>query len=79
MADFTVAIDDEVLEVLKTIAEHRNLKVEDILREMVMEDIEGIKRRRRSPITGMLSKYGDVEEDVASRADDIIHNEWQPD
>lgn len=49
------------------------------MREIVLDDIEGIRRRRRSALIGALDKYGVVEEDVASRADDILRSEWRPD
>jgi len=79
MADFTISVDEDVLETLKIIADYRKVSVEDVLREMVLDDIEGIKRRQHSPLIGILDKYGDVEDDVASRADDILQKEWQPD
>jgi len=79
MVDFTISVDEDVLETLRTIAEYRNVRIEDILCEMVLADIEGIKRRQHSPLVGLLDKYGDVEDDVASRADDILRSEWQPD
>jgi hypothetical protein len=40
MADFTISVDDDALEVLKTIAIYRKITVEEVLRGMVLDDIE---------------------------------------
>lgn len=78
MADFMISVDEDVAEILKIIAEHQKVAIEDFLREMLLEDIERIKQRMHDPIIGALGGFGTAEDDVAERADDILHEEWQP-
>lgn len=76
MADVTVTIDDDVLEVLKELAEYRNQTLEEYLRGMLLDDIERIKERMNDPIVGAFSsKTGDISE----RAEEILREEWNPD
>jgi hypothetical protein len=75
----TLTIEDEVLEVLQTLAEMGNTTIEEVLRDMVIEDLQRIKERINDPLVGALGEFGGAESDVASRVDDIIRDEWQPD
>jgi len=76
MADFTISVDEEVLEVLMTVAKYRKVKVEDLLREIVLEDIEGIKRRMNDPIIGIIDSG---QTDISERDEEILRSEWRPD
>jgi len=72
----TLTIDGEALEVLQTLAEMNNTTVEEVLRSMVIEDVQRIKERMDDPIIGFLdSGTGDI----ARRDEDILRDEWQPD
>jgi hypothetical protein len=76
MADVTVSIDEDVLEVLKELAAHRGQTLEDYLRGMLLEDIARIKQRMNDPIIGSFrSGAGDISE----RDEEIIYQEWEPD
>ncbi len=76
MVSVTLTIEDEVLEVLQTLAEMKNTTVEEVLRDMVIEDLQRIKERMKDPIIGCLdSGTGDI----ARRDEDILRDEWQPD
>ncbi len=79
MADFVISIDDKMLPVLKQIADSKGLTLEDYLRGMLLEDIERIRERMNDPIIGLLADYNTGEDNVSERADDILHEEWQPD
>ena len=79
MVSVTLTIEGEVLEVLQTLAEMSNTTIEEVLRDMVIEDLQRIRERINDPLVGALGEFGDAEGDAASRADDIIRDEWQPD
>jgi hypothetical protein len=79
MVNVMVSIDEGVLDVLKVVAGHKGVTVEDLLHDMLMETVEQMKARMDDPLVGALREFGDAESDAASRADDIIQNEWQPD
>jgi hypothetical protein len=81
MVQVTVEVDQDVYEVLETLAEMQGGTVSDVLRNMVVDDLERIKRRLKDPIVGGLGPFlkDNVEQDIASRADDIIASEWEPD
>jgi hypothetical protein len=79
MVTVSVSIDEDVLEVLKTLAEMQGISVEEVLQERVMADISRIKARMNDPLIGALSDFSQGDNDVASIADDIIRDERKPD
>jgi hypothetical protein len=69
-------VEDEMAEVLRMRAETQNTIIEDVLRSMVVEDLQRIKERMNDPIIGFLdSGTGDI----AQRDEDILRDEWHPD
>jgi hypothetical protein len=82
MLDVTVSVDEEVYEVLKVLAELEKRTVEEVLRGMLLETLDEIKARMNDPLIGALDPYlpdDGSQTDIASRADDIIRDEWEPD
>jgi hypothetical protein len=81
MVSVTVQIEEDVHDVLQEIAEMKGISIEDVLRTMLIEDLDRIKRRMHDPIIGALGAFvqGKGITDVASHADDIIASEWGPD
>jgi len=76
MVTVTVTVESDVMEVLQTLAEMKHTTVEEILRGMVIEDLQRIQERMKDPIIGFLdSGTGDI----ARRDEDILRDEWQPD
>jgi hypothetical protein len=76
MFSVTVEVDKDVYDVLKTIAEIKGVSVGDVLRDMVTEDLERIKRRMNDPIIGMFSSG---RSDVSENDEDIMYGNWKPD
>ena len=76
MVDVTVSIDEDVLEVLKELADYRKQTLEEYLRGMLLEDIERIKKRMNDPIIGAFSSR---EGDISERDEEILREEWNPD
>jgi hypothetical protein len=76
MVEFTVSIDDNVLEVLEILAHLKGVTVEEYLRGMLLEDIARIQRRLNDPMVGAISSG---RSDVSERDEEILYNEWEPD
>lgn len=79
MAEYTVNIDDDVREVLEILARLKGMPMKQYLKTRTTDDIERIKQRLKDPLIGALSGFSHGENDVSSRTDDIIYEEWRPD
>ena len=76
MADFTVTIDEDIIDVLEAMAKLRGVTVEKVLSDMLVENLERIKARMNDPIIGM---FESGEGDISERVEDILRDEWHPD
>lgn len=70
MVRVTVEVDEEVYEVLETLAEMQGGTVSDVLHNMVVEDLDRIKARLNDPIIGM---FDSGRTDVSERDADIMY------
>jgi hypothetical protein len=76
MADFTLSIDEDILDVLEAMAKLRNITVAEVLRDMLAQTLDQVKMRMNDPIIGM---FDSGQSDISERAEDILRDEWQPD
>jgi hypothetical protein len=76
MADFTVTVDEDIIDVLKAMAKLKGITVEQVLSDMLTQTLEQIKARMNDPIIGM---FESGEGDISERVEDILRNEWRPD
>lgn len=76
MADFTISIDDEVLDALRSIADYKHISLDEYLKSLLLDDIELIRKRMNDPIIG---SFESGERDISERVEDILYNEWEPD
>jgi hypothetical protein len=74
MVSITVSIEEEVLEVLRTLADHRGVPPEDILREMLVGQLSDLKARMADPVIGVLHSG---RSDLSERYEEFLLEEWK--
>jgi hypothetical protein len=78
MIDVSFTLDDQLYEVLRAFARLHDLTIEEALRQIVVQSTPLLTADQHDPLIGVLGPFGDdAPRDVASRADDIIHEDWQ--
>jgi hypothetical protein len=76
VVELSISIDDEVLEVLETLARLKGVTIEEYLCGRLLDDIARIRRRLHDPIIGAISSG---RSDVSEHDEDILFSEWEPD
>lgn len=81
MVNVTIELDEEIYEILKLRAQLEGTTLESLLNDMLLSTLEDIRTRMNDPLIGALGPFlkDDVEQDISSRADDILRDEWEPD
>jgi len=76
MVNVTVAIDEELHEVIKIAARLKGVSVEAYLRGLVEDSIGDIKTRMNDPIIGMVKG---ARSDLSERDEELLQSGWRPD
>jgi len=74
MVNVTVAIDEELHEVIKIAARLNGVSVEAYLRGLVEDSIGDIKTRMNDPIIGMVEG---ARSDLSERDEELLQSGWQ--
>ena len=75
MVNVTVAIDEELHEVIKIAARLKGVSVDAYLRGLVEDSIGDIKTRMNDPIIGMVEG---ARSDLSERDEELLQSGWQP-
>jgi hypothetical protein len=63
MAEYTITIEDEILEVLKIRAKLEGVTIPDLLQEILADSLEEIRQKMTDPLIGIVdSGKGDLSE-----------------
>ena len=76
MVNLTISVDEDLHGVLKAMAKLRDITVEEVLRDMLVQTIDELRARMDDPLIGLVSSG---EGNISERDENILRSGWRPD